>query len=29
MDHMKGNRKTAGKSNRSDVMVNRTEDYWK
>jgi hypothetical protein len=29
MDHMKGNRKTARKSSRSDVIVNRTEDYWK
>jgi hypothetical protein len=29
MDHMKGNRKTAGKSKRSDIMVNRTESYWK
>ena len=28
MDHMKGDRKTAGKSKRSDIMVNRKEDYW-
>jgi hypothetical protein len=29
MDHMKGERKKDGKSKRSDIMVNRTEDYWK
>jgi len=29
IDHMKGNRKVAGKSQRSDIMVNRTENYWK
>ena len=28
MDHMKGDRKTAGKSKRSDIMVNRKESYW-
>jgi hypothetical protein len=28
MDHMKGGRKTAGKSKTSDLMVNRTESYW-
>lgn len=28
MDHMKGGRKDLGKSKRSDIMVNRTEDYW-
>jgi hypothetical protein len=28
MDHMKGGRKTQGKSNKKDIMVNRTEDYW-
>ncbi len=28
IDHMKGNRKVTGKSQRSDIMVNRTEDYW-
>ena len=28
MDHMKGGRKDQGKSKRSDIMVNRTEDYW-
>jgi hypothetical protein len=29
MDHMKGGRKTAGKSYASDFVVNRTESYWK
>jgi hypothetical protein len=29
MDHMKGGRKEQGKSKRSDIMVNRTEDYWR
>jgi hypothetical protein len=29
MDHMKGGRKNEGKSKKSDIMVNRTEDYWK
>ena len=29
IDHMKGGRKNDGKSKRSDIMVNRTEDYWK
>ncbi len=28
IDHMKGDRKTSGKSKRSDIMVNRTENYW-
>ena len=28
IDHMKGGRKDAGKSQRNDIMVNRTEDYW-
>lgn len=28
IDHMKGNRKNKGKSDRSDIMVNRKEDYW-
>ena len=28
MDHMKGGRKAKGKSEKKDVMVNRTEDYW-
>jgi len=28
MDHMKGDRKTAGRSKRTDIMVNRKEDYW-
>jgi hypothetical protein len=29
MDHMKGDRKSEGKSKKSDIMVNRTESYWK
>ena len=29
MDHMKGVRKEEGRSRSSDIMVNRTEDYWK
>jgi len=29
IDHMKGDRKFTGKSKRSDIMVTRTEDYWK
>jgi hypothetical protein len=29
IDHMKGGRKNEGKSKKSDIMVNRTEDYWK
>ena len=29
MDHMKGGRKDKGKSDTKDIMVNRTEDYWK
>lgn len=29
IDHMKGNRKTKGKSLPSDIMVNRTESYWR
>lgn len=29
MDHMKGGRKSKGKSEKKDVMVNRTEDYWR
>jgi len=29
MDHMKGDRKTAGKSKRSDIMVTRKEEYWR
>lgn len=28
-DHMKGDRKKTGKSKLKDIMVNRTEDYWK
>ena len=29
IDHMKGGRKDKGKSDRKDIMVNRTERYWK
>ena len=29
IDHMKGGRKDDGKSRRADIMVNRTEDYWR
>ena len=29
MDHMKGGRKEKGKSNTKDIIVNRTEDYWR
>jgi hypothetical protein len=29
MDHMKGGRKDTGKSRQKDLMVNRTEDYWR
>ena len=29
IDHMKGDRKTQGKSKKTDIMVNRKEDYWK
>lgn len=29
MDHMKGKRKLVGKSNKKDLFVARTEDYWK
>ena len=29
MDHMKGGRKDKGKSDAKDMMVSRTEDYWK
>ena len=29
MDHMKGGRKNTGKSLDKDLMVNRTEDYWR
>lgn len=29
IDHMKGDRKKNGKSKHSDIMVNRTEDYWR
>ena len=29
MDHMKGVRKEEGRSRVSDIMVNRTESYWK
>ena len=29
MDHMKGGRKDSGKSLPKDLMVNRSEDYWR
>lgn len=29
IDHMKGDRKTLGKSKTSDIIVKRTESYWK
>ena len=29
IDHMKGGRKSKGKSDKKDIMVNRKEDYWK
>lgn len=29
IDHMKGGRKDKGKSDRKDIMVNRTEAYWR
>jgi hypothetical protein len=29
IDHMKGGRKNVGKSKNSDIMVTRTEDYWR
>lgn len=29
IDHMKGVRKEEGRSRSKDIMVNRTEDYWK
>jgi hypothetical protein len=29
MDHLKGDRKTRGRSKRSDIMVNRNEEYWR
>jgi len=29
MDHMKGNRKYEGKSNKSDLLNNRNEEYWR
>lgn len=29
IDHMKGDRKNTGKSKRTDIMVNRSEDYWR
>lgn len=29
MDHMKGDRKKDGRSKRTDIMVNRSEDYWR
>jgi len=29
IDHMKGGRKNKGKSEKKDIMVNRTESYWR
>ena len=29
IDHLKGVRKQEGRSRKVDIMVNRTEDYWK
>lgn len=29
IDHMKGGRKEKGKSDKKDIMVNRTESYWR
>jgi hypothetical protein len=29
IDHMKGGRKNKGKSDKKDIIVNRTEDYWR
>ena len=29
IDHMKGVRKDEGSSRAKDIMVNRTEDYWR
>jgi len=29
IDHMKGGRKDKGKSDKKDIMVNRTEEYWR
>jgi wyosine [tRNA(Phe)-imidazoG37] synthetase (radical SAM superfamily) len=29
IDHMKGERKVRGKSDKKDLKVQRTEDYWK
>jgi hypothetical protein len=29
MDHLKGDRKAQGQSKRSDIMVNRNEEYWR
>jgi len=29
IDHMKGGRKKKGKSDSKDIMVNRTEEYWR
>jgi len=29
IDHMKGVRKQEGRSRKVDMMVTRTEDYWK
>ena len=29
LDHLKGGRKSEGKSRATDLVVNRTEEYWK
>jgi hypothetical protein len=29
LDHLKGNRKDSGRSKTKDLVVNRTEGYWK
>jgi len=29
MDHMKGERKASGSSHAADLLVTRSEDYWK
>jgi hypothetical protein len=29
LDHLKGGRKITGKSNKTDIVVNRSEEYWK
>ena len=29
LDHLKGNRKDSGRSKSKDLVVNRTEGYWR